>query len=66
MADDKENNENRSTVGDGQEENLLIEKDSETRRGEDEGKPSEEESRSQSTERKETKNKEPSSSAGKL
>ena len=66
MADDKENNENKSTAGDGQEENLLIEKDSETRRGELEGNPSEEESRSQSTECKETKNKEPSSSAGKL
>lgn len=81
VADNNENDENR-TVGDGQEEN-LIEKDSDTRRGEDERKPSQEESCSQSkwknkekkaskgtgsaqndTERKETENKERSSSAG--
>ena len=85
MADNNENDhdENRSTVGDWQEENLLIEKDSDTRRGEDERKLSQEESRPQSKrknkdekaskptgsaqndiERKETKNKEQSSSAG--
>ena len=58
MADNKENGENR-TVGDGQEEN-LIKKDSDTRRGEDERKLSQEESCSQSK----RKNKEKEASKG--
>lgn len=83
MADNNSSYEDRSTVGVGQNEIFLNEKDSVTRLGEDESKPSQEESRSKSngknkenkasketgsaqnnTERKDTKNRQRSSSEG--